>query len=124
MKEPDTSPEKQLNEVEVGNLPEKEFKIIIAKMIQDLGKRMEAKIVKMQEMFTKDLEELKNKLTGMNNTLEGISSRITEAEEWLSDMEDRMVITVTEQHIEKRMKRNEDNLKTSRTTLNAPTFTL
>ena len=124
MKEPDTSPEKQLNEVEEGNLPEKEFKIIIMKMIQDLGKRMEAKIVKMQEMFTKDLEELKNKLTGMNNTLEGIGSRITEAEEWLSDMEDRMVITVTEQYIEKRMKRNEDNLKTSRTTVNSPTLTL
>ena len=36
---------------------------------------------KMQEMFTKDLEELKNKETEMNNTLEGINSRITEAEE-------------------------------------------
>ena len=47
----------------------------------------------------------------MNNTPEGISSRITEAEEWISDMEDRMVITVTEQHIEKRMKRNEDSLR-------------
>ena len=34
----------------------------------------------MQEMFTKDLEELKNKQTEMNNTLEGINSRITEAE--------------------------------------------
>ena len=62
---------------------------------------MEAKIEKMQKMFTKDLEELKNKLTWMYNTLEGIDSRITEAEEWISDMEDRMVITVTEQHIEK-----------------------
>ena len=31
------------------------------KIIQDLGKRMEAKIEKMQEKFTKDLEELKNK---------------------------------------------------------------
>ena len=48
-------------------------------MIQDLGKRTEAKIEKMQEMFTKDLEELKNKQTEMNNTLEGIHSRITEA---------------------------------------------
>ena len=54
--------------------------------------------------FTKDLEELKNKLTWMYNTLEGIDSRITEAEEWISDMEDRMVITVTEQHIEKEWK--------------------
>ena len=42
------------------NLPEKEFRIIV-KMIQDLGKRMEAKIEKMQEMFNKNIEELKNK---------------------------------------------------------------
>ena len=49
--------EKQLNEAERGNLPEKEFRTMIVKMIQDLGKTME----KMQEMFTKDLEKLKNK---------------------------------------------------------------
>ena len=61
MKEQDKTAEKQLNKVEIGNLPEKEFRIMIAKMIQDLGKRMEAKIEKMQEMFNKDLEELKNK---------------------------------------------------------------
>ena len=52
---------KQLNELETGNLPEKEFRIMIVKMTQDLRKRMEAKIEKMQEMFTKDLQELKNK---------------------------------------------------------------
>ena len=57
----DKTPEKQLNEVEIGKLPEKEFRIMIVKMIQDLGKRMEAKIEKMQEMFNKDLEELKKK---------------------------------------------------------------
>ena len=39
----------------------------------------------MQEMFTKDPEELKNKQTEMNNTLEGISSRITEVEEQIND---------------------------------------
>ena len=59
--EQDKTPEKQLNEVEIGNLPEKEFRIMIVKMIQDIGKRMEAKIEKMQEIFNKDLEELKNK---------------------------------------------------------------
>ena len=47
----DKTPEKQLNEVEIGNLPEKEFRIMIVKMIQDLGKTMK----NMQEMFTKDL---------------------------------------------------------------------
>ena len=43
----------------------------------------------MQEMFTKDLEELKNKQTEMDNTLEGINSRITESEERINDLEDR-----------------------------------
>ena len=79
---------------------------------------MEAKIEKMQEMFNKDLKELKNKPTEMNNTitkmkstLEGINSRITEAER-INDLEDRMVeITAMEQNKEKRMKRNEDSLR-------------
>ena len=55
--------------MEIGNLPENEFRIMIVKMIQDLGKRMEAKIEKMQETFNKDLEKLKNKQTEMNNTI-------------------------------------------------------
>ena len=47
----------------------------------------------------------------MNNILEGINSRITEAEEQINDLEDRMVeITATEKNIEKRMKRNEGRL--------------
>ena len=72
-------------------------------MIQDLGKRMEAKIEKMQEMYTKDLEELKNRQTEMNNTLERINSRITDAEERINDLEDRTVeITTTEQNTEKK----------------------
>ena len=75
---------------------------MIAKMIQDLRKRMEAKIEKIQEMFAKDLQELKNKETEMNNTLEGINIRITEAER-VNDLEDRMVeITATEQNTEKK----------------------
>ena len=61
MKEQDKTQEKKLNEMEIGNLPEKEFRIMIVKMIQDIWKRMEAKIKKMQEMFNKDLEDLKNK---------------------------------------------------------------
>ena len=70
-------------------------------------------------MFNKDLEELKNKQTDMNNTitktkntLEGINSRITEAEEQISDLKDRMVeFTAVEQNKGKRMKRNEDSLR-------------
>ena len=58
---------------------------------------------KIQEMFTKDPEELKNKQTEMNTTLEEINSSITETGKQLSDLEDRMVqITATKQNIEKK----------------------
>ena len=64
---------------------------------------------KIQETFNKDLEELKSKQTVMTNTinkiknsLEGINSRITEAEGWKSDKEDKTVeITTAEQNREK-----------------------
>ena len=96
MKEQDKTPEKQLNEEEIGNLPEKEFRVMIVKMIQNLGNRMEVRIEKIQEIFNKDLEELKNKQTEVNNTisemkntLEGINNRITEAEERVRELEDK-----------------------------------
>ena len=115
----------------MGNLLEKELRIMIVKMIQDLRKRTGTKIEKTQEMFQKDLEELKSKQTEMKNKItevkiipEGIDSRITEAEEWISDLEDRMVeITATEQNKEMRMKRNEDSLRDLWGTLNIPSFT-
>ena len=70
-------------------------------------------------MFNKDLEELKSKQTMMNstkneikNSLEGINSRITEAEERISDLEDKIVeITTAKQNKEKKMKRIEDSLR-------------
>ena len=103
----------QINEDEIGNLPEKELRVMIVKIIQNLGNRME----KIQEIFNKDLEELKSKQTVMNtkteikNTLEGLNSRITEAEERISKLEDKMVeITAKEKNKEKRMKRAEDKL--------------
>ena len=67
---------------------------MIVKMIQNLGNRMD----KIQGTFNKDLKELKSKQTMMNNTinenknsLEGTNSRITEAEERKSDLEDKIV---------------------------------
>ena len=74
---------------------------------------------KMQESINKDLEELMNKHTEKNNTitevkytLEGIKSRISEAEEWISKLEDKMVeITSEDQNKVKGMKRTEDSLQ-------------
>ena len=105
MKEQGKNLQDQKNEDEIGKLPEKEFRVMIVKMIQNLGNRME----KIQETFNKDLEELKSQQTVMNNTitetkntLEGINSRITETEEWISDLEDKIIeITTTEQNKEK-----------------------
>ena len=92
---------------------------MIIKMIQDLRNRIEAQFEKIQEMISKDLEELKNKETVMNNTiiemkntLEGISRRITEAERQISELEYRMSeITTMEQNKEKRRKRNQDTYR-------------
>ena len=115
MKEQGKNPPDQTNEEEKGSLPEKEFRVMRVKMIQNLKNRMQ----KIQETCNKDLEELKSKQTMMNNTmneiknsLEGINSRITEGEEQISDLEDKIVeITTTEQNKEKRMKRIEDTLR-------------
>ena len=66
---------------------------------------------------------MNNAITEIKNTLEGTNSRITEAEDRISDMGDRMVeINEAERKKEKRIKRNEDNLETSGTMSNAPTF--
>ena len=55
---------------------------------------------------------MNNIITEMKNTLEGINSRVTEAEEQTSELEDRAVeITAMEQNKEKRMKTNEDSLR-------------
>ena len=70
MKEQGKTPEEQLSEVEMGNLPEKEFTVMILKMIQNTGNNMEAQTEKIQEMFYKDLEELQQ--TKMNNTINEI----------------------------------------------------
>ena len=65
MKEQGKNPPDLTNEEEIGSLPEKEFIIMIIKMIQNLGNKIE----KIQETFSKDLEELKSKQTMMNNTI-------------------------------------------------------
>ena len=110
MKEQGKNTSDLTNDEEIGSLHEKEFRIMIVKVIQNLGNRIQ----KIKEMFNKDLEELKSKQTVMNNTikeiknsLEGINSIITEAEERISDQEDKIVeITTAEQNKEKKNEKN------------------
>ena len=117
------------------DLPDKEFQIMIVKMIQNLEIKMESqinsletRIEKMLERFNKDLEEIKksqyimnNAINEIRNTLEATNGRITEAEDRISEVEDRMV------EINESEKKNKNELKEMRTIsetsiLNAPTF--
>ena len=84
MKEQTRNTEVQINEEEIGKLPEKESRIMIVKIVRNF----ENKMGKMQASINKELEKLKNKhietnntITEIKNTLEGINSRISEAEE-------------------------------------------
>ena len=84
MKEQIRNTEVQISEQEIGKLFEKEFRIMIVKMIKNLENKME----KMSESINKGLEALKNKhtetnntITEIKNTLEGINGRISETEE-------------------------------------------
>ena len=119
VKEHEKCPPSQTKEEEIGNLPEKEFRILIIKMIQHLENKMElqinsleTRIEQMHEMFNKDLEEIKKSKLKMNNaineikyTLEGINSRIMEAEDRISEVEDKMVeVNETERKKEKNLK--------------------
>ena len=116
VKQHDKNPANQMKE-EIGSLTEKEFRIMIVKMIQNLENKMElnsleTRIEKMQEKFNKDLEEIKKNQSIMNSaiaeiksTLEGTNSRITEAEDRISEVEDIMVeINEAEREKEKRIK--------------------
>ena len=79
VKEHDKFPPNQTKEEEIGSLPEKEFRIMVVKMIQNLTNKMELQInrletrtQKMQEMFNKDLEEIKKNQYTMNNAINEI----------------------------------------------------
>ena len=68
MKEQSKNPLDQTNEEEIGSLPKKGFRVMIVKMIQNLGNKVE----KIQETFNKALEELKSTQTTMNNKINEI----------------------------------------------------
>ena len=72
MREQSRNTEVQINEEEIGKLPEKEFRIMIVKVIKNL----ESKMKKMQESINKDLEESKNKHTEINNTITEIKNTL------------------------------------------------
>ena len=58
MKEQSKNSQDQINEEKIAKLPEKEFRVMIVKMSQNLESRME-KMTESMNTFNKDLEEIK-----------------------------------------------------------------
>ena len=82
------TPENQLSDEEILSLQEKDFRLLMLKMMQDIGNKLEAKMDNLQETLTKEIQDIKLKQEGMQNTiteiknsLEAANSRIQEAEE-------------------------------------------
>ena len=120
MMEKGKNPEKQLNKEELLSLQEKDFRLLMLKMMQDIGNKLEAKMDNLQETLSKEIQDIKLKQEEMQNTITEIknsletanSSRMQEAEERISKVEDRLVeITDAEQKREKRLKTNEESLR-------------
>ena len=88
--------EKQLSDQEILSLQEKDFRLLMLKMMQDIGNKLEAKMDTLQETLSKEIQDIKLKQEEMQNTitknsLEAVNSRIREAEEQISEVEDRLV---------------------------------
>uniref|UniRef100_A0A8D1E2H7 L1 transposable element RRM domain-containing protein n=1 Tax=Sus scrofa TaxID=9823 RepID=A0A8D1E2H7_PIG len=119
MREKEKNTESQLSDQEILSLQEKDFRLLMLKMMQDIGNKLEAKMYNVQETLSKERQhfklrqaEMQNTITETKNLLEGANSRIQEAEEQISEMEDRLVeITDAEQKREKKLKTNEESLR-------------
>ena len=114
--EQEKPPEKQLSD-----LQEKDFRLMMLKMMQDIGNKLKTKIDNLQQTMSKEIQDLKikqsemqNTITEIKNSVETSNSRIQEAEERISEVEDRLVeITDAEQ----KRKKIEKKLRESQRTL-------
>ena len=89
------TPENQLSNEEILSLQEKDFRLSMLKMMQDIGNKLEAKMDNLQETPSKEIQDIKRKQEEMQNTiteikknsLEAANSRIQGAEERISEVE-------------------------------------
>ena len=88
MREKGKTPENQLSHEEIPSLQEKDFRLMVLKMMQDIGNKLETKMDTLQETLRKKIqdiklkqEEMQNTITEIKNSLEAAKSRKQEAEE-------------------------------------------
>ena len=83
MRDKEKTPEKQLSDQEILRLQEKDFRLLMLKVMQDIGKKLKAKTDNLQETLSKEIqdiklkqEEMQNTITEIKNSLEAANSRI------------------------------------------------
>ena len=110
MKEQDKIPEEELGEMEISNLPKKEFRVVTRKTVKELGRRMDAQSETL-EILNKELENTKNNEAEMKNTITELKKykernkrRLNHTEEWISELEDR-VVEITDAKLKKEKKK-------------------
>ena len=88
MREKGKTPENQLSDEETLSLQKKDFRLLMLKMKQDIGNKLEAKMDNLQRTLSKEIqdrklkqEEIQNAITEIKNSLVAAESRIQEAEE-------------------------------------------
>ena len=97
MKEQGKTSEKDLNEVEISDLPDKEFKIMVIKMLIELRRRMDEqsknfnKGIESVRKYQIEVAELKSIVSELKNTIEGFNSALHDTGERISLHEDRAV---------------------------------
>ena len=113
-KEQDKTSEKELNKAEINSVPDKEFKVMNIKMLNELWRIMDKHSENFNRVrkYKRKQTELKTTITEIKNTLEEINSRLDDTEEQIRDLENRILkITQAEQKEEKRILKNEDSLR-------------
>ena len=88
MRKKGKTPEKQLSHEEILSLQEKDFRLLMLKMMQDIGNKLEAKTNNLQQTLSKEIQDIKfrqkemqNIITEIKHSLEATNGRIQEAEE-------------------------------------------
>ena len=79
MRENEKTPEKQLSHEEILSLQEKDFRLLVLKMMQDIGNKLEAKMDNLQETLRKEIQDIKLKQEEMQNTITEIKNSLEAA---------------------------------------------
>ena len=95
MKEQEKYPEKELNQMEASKPPDTEFKTMVMRILKELSENFNS--------IKKDIETIKKNQPEIRNTLEVINRPLDEAEDQISDLEDKVAKTLNQNNEKKNL---------------------